>query len=88
MSEDMTVEDKAVPSPKLQEIDRMALELAKANRRTALAKAETALAQNENAELSYKYIVLQIYMKYGLTEQDAIAETGEIIKGGATPKAQ
>jgi len=76
-----------VANPRLHEVDRMALELAKANRKTALANAEKALAQNETAELGYKYVVLQLYMKYGLTEVDAISEAGEIIKGGAIPRA-
>lgn len=68
---------------KLHEVDRLALELAKSRRQTALAEAKTALANNENAELAYKYIVLQLYMKYGLTERDAISESGEILKDGA-----
>jgi len=90
----MTSEEKDTPvvveqvaTPKLQEVDRMTLELAKANRKVALANAEKALAQNETSELAYKYMVLQLYMKYGLTEADAITEAGEIIKGGAVPKA-
>jgi hypothetical protein len=74
-------------TPKLQEIDRMALELAKANRKVTLANAEKALAQNETSELAYKYVVLQLYMKYGLTEVDAISEAGEILRGGAVQKA-
>ena len=72
-----------VASPRLSDVDRMALELARQRRQTALAEAKTALAQNENAELAYKYVVLQLYMKYGLTDADAISETGEIVKGGA-----
>ena len=72
-----------VMTERLAEVDRMALELAKSKRQTALAEAKTALANNDNAELSYKYIVLQLYMKYGLTEADAISEAGEIIRGGA-----
>ena len=76
------------PSEKMADVDRMALELAKSRRETALAEAKTALAQNEKAELSYKYIVLQLYMKYGLTEHDAITETGEIVRGGAKPQAK
>jgi hypothetical protein len=63
----------------------MALELAKANRKVALAQAEKALAQNETAELGYKYVVLQLYMKYGLTEADAISEAGVVVRGGAIP---
>lgn len=72
----------------LQEVDRMALELAKSRRQTALAEAKTALANNENSELAYKYVVLQLYMKYGLSEKDAITEAGEIIKGGAVNMPQ
>ncbi len=68
---------------KISELDRMALELSKSNKKVALAQAEKALAQNETAELAYKYIVLQLYMKYKLTEQDAINENGDILRGGA-----
>jgi hypothetical protein len=81
-----------VPLPaaptRLMDIDRMALELARQQRATALAEARTALAQNEKAELAYKYVVLQLYMKYGLTDADAISETGDIVKGGALPQNQ
>jgi len=70
-------------NPRIAEEDRLALELAKANKKAALAQAEKAMAQNETAELAYKYVVLQIYMKYGLTESDAFTESGEIIKNGA-----
>lgn len=76
----------AVPTPKLMDVDRMALELAQSRRQTALAEAKTAMANNEKAELAYKYIVLQIYMKYGLTDADAISEAGDIVRGGALAK--
>lgn len=72
----------SLPS-RLMETDKLALDLARARRQTALETAKTALAQNENAELAYKYLVLQIYMKYGLSEVDAISEAGEIVRGGA-----
>ena len=65
----------------LQEADKLALELAKMNRRLAAVNAEKALAQNETAELHYKYVVLQIYMKYGLSSSDSIDENGNVIKG-------
>lgn len=55
----------------LSQEDKMALELAKMNKRLAIASVE-------NAELHYKYVVLQIYMKYGLTQNDAIDEHGNI----------
>lgn len=74
---------EAPATEKMDETDRLSLELAKTNRKLALAEAQTALAKNENAELAYKYLVIQIYMKYGLTEKDAITESGEIRRGGA-----
>lgn len=83
-----------VPNPvagapaRLSDIDRMALELARQQRLTALADAKAAIAQNEKAELAYKYVVLQLYMKYGLTDADAISETGEIVKNGALMQQQ
>lgn len=68
---------------KLTETDRLALELAKAQRQISLAEAKTALANNDKSELQYKYVVLQIYMKYGLTDADALNENGDILYNGA-----
>ena len=65
-----------VSNEKMPEEDRLALSLAKANREAALARAETA-------DLNYKYIVLQLYMKNGLSASDAISEDGTIVRGGA-----
>src|SRR5260370_11466344 len=75
---------EAVPAAntKMAEEDRWVLELAKSRKETALAQAKEALAKNETAELAYKYVVLQLYMKYGLTAADAISENGDIVKGG------
>lgn len=70
----------------LSDVDRLALELAKSRRQIALAQSEKALAQQETAEISYRYTVLQVYMKYGLTEKDAIDEMGNIIIDGAEVK--
>lgn len=80
--------DSSPPSKisKLEENDRLALELSKANRRAAMAQAEKAVAQSETADLSYKYVVLQLYMKYSLTAADAISEGGDIIYNGALPQ--
>jgi hypothetical protein len=78
----------AAPSEKIAEVDRMALELAKSKREVALAEAKTALANNEKADLAYRYVVLQIYLKYGMTDQDALSEAGDIVRGGAVPRAQ
>lgn len=73
----------AAPQEKLLDVDKMAIDLSKSRRETALAEAKAALANNEKAELAYRYTVLQVYMKYGLTANDAINENGDIIRGGA-----
>jgi len=72
----MTEENKE--NPKLEEMDRMTLELAKQRKMTAMLAAE-------NAELSYRNVIMQLFMKYELSpSEDSIKEdTGEIIKGGA-----
>lgn len=77
------------PQEKMSSEDRLTLELAKSRRETAVALAKEALAKNETAEINYKYVVLQLYMKYGLTQADAISEsTGDIVRGGATALAK
>jgi len=73
---------------KLSDVDKLTLDLARSQRATALEAAKAALAQNEKAELQYKYVILQIYMKYGLTEADALSEAGDIVRGGAVQKPQ
>lgn len=84
------VPSPAQPAPlaKLTEVDRMALELAKERSKTALAEAKNAMSQSEMAQLNYKYVIMQLYLKYGLTEADALNEAGDILRGGALPQAQ
>lgn len=80
---EVTTQSMPVTQEKISEVDRLAMELAKSKRETALAEAKTALANNEKADLAYRYVVLQIYMKYKMTDQDALSESGEIVRGGA-----
>ena len=71
--------DKEMSTERLGETERLTLEVARMNRKVALANAEKALAQNDSAELSYRYIMLQMYMKYGLSvETDTIDEQGYV----------
>lgn len=81
-----------VPVPavqeKLQEQDRMMLELAKSRKGTAEAQAKEAVAKAETADLAYRYLVLQIFTKYGMNAADALTEGGDIIRGGAIPQGQ
>lgn len=86
MSQEEVPQVAPVLITQIQDVDKMALELAKSRRHVALAQAEKALAQNETAEIAYKYVVLQLYMKYGLSETDAIDDNGKILRGA--PKNQ
>lgn len=86
ITEAAEVVEAVVPQERMQEVDRLNLELAKSKREVALADAKTAIANNEKAELAYRYVVLQLYMKYGLNANDAITEGGEIVRGGALPQ--
>lgn len=81
-------ENPPVPVEKLSEVDKLNLDLARAKRLTSLADAKTALANSENAELQYKYLILQVYMKYSLTAADAISEAGDILRGAAQAPPQ
>ena len=70
------------PIEMLLAADISALEIAKLNRKIVLVQAEKALAQNEAAELSFRYVALQIFMKYGLNPgTDTINENGQILRG-------
>ncbi|CAB4196535.1 hypothetical protein UFOVP1290_55 [uncultured Caudovirales phage] len=83
-NETSTVNKQAVlQTEKISEIDRLSLDLSKTKRELALSDAKTAIANSEKAELSYRYFILKLYMKYNLTESDAITEGGDIIRGGA-----
>jgi hypothetical protein len=70
------------PAPEmLSEADKSSFELARMKQKLALAAAEKALAQNETAELNFKYLLLQLYVKYGLdTTVDALTEDGKIVR--------
>lgn len=76
-------DQEQAPTERILEEDRLNLELAKANRKVALANAEKALAQNESSEINYRYVVLQIFMKYGLNPNtDLLKEDGTVMRGG------
>ncbi len=79
---------KPAAPAKLTDEDRLTLQLAKSRNETALYIAKEALAKSETAEVTYKYVVLQLYMKYGLSPQDGLSENGDIIRGAVVPKPQ
>jgi hypothetical protein len=72
-----------VPAPRLADDDKAVLDLAKSRKETASALAREAQAKGETAELAFRYVVLQLYMKYGLSQNDALGDDGSILIGGA-----
>ncbi len=77
---DALVESVAAPSSKLSDEDKHVLELSKMKRALALSNAEKALAQNESAEAQYRYIILQLSVKYNLKNDDIINDDGSIVR--------
>jgi hypothetical protein len=72
---------------KISEEDMRTLELAKARLDTAVAQAKEAQAKAEVANMGYRYLILQIYMKNGLTPNDIIDEqSGTIVRNGANQR--
>lgn len=69
-----------VVSMRLLDVDKLSLDLAKAHNQSALSEAKVAQVKAENSELVFRYLVLQLYRKYGLSDTDSISEAGEIIK--------
>jgi len=69
---------------KISDLDRAVLEISKKDVLLAVANAKTALAEQEKAEVARKLVVTQIFMKYGLTQNDQLNEDGTIIRGGAS----
>lgn len=72
-------EDNKNTIQSLSEVDKSKLSLSIMNRKLALANAQRVLAEQENAELAYKYLVVQLYMKYGLSKDHVITDNGEIL---------
>ena len=74
---------ETTPSEKLHDADKATLELAKSKLQLAQVNAEKCLAEAEVARLTHQNVVLQLAMKYNLTEGDVITELGEIKRKGS-----
>lgn len=62
----------------LSDQDKQVLQMGQLTVTIAKKEAERALAENKAAELEYKYLILQLYMKYGMTALDALDDKGNI----------
>jgi hypothetical protein len=75
------MEEKDLENTFLSEEDKHKLIVSAMSRKLAQANVEKALAQNESADLSHKYLLLQIQLKYKISPgEDKITEDGEIIR--------
>jgi hypothetical protein len=83
-SDDSVVETPAtVMQPeKLSEQDLNTLREAIVNAKLARLTAEKSIAENNAADLSHRYIVLQLFVKYGLAlGVDSIDDAGTFVRG-------
>lgn len=72
----------------ISEKDMSDIKLAEANMKLASLTAEKALSDKKAAEAEYKYNVLTLYMKYGLTAADAVDANGVIHRNANLPPVQ
>ncbi len=63
---------------KISEEDRLSIELAKSNKKIAEIALEKASVQKDLADSYFENFVLQLYMKYNLTNADSIEKDGSI----------
>jgi hypothetical protein len=63
------------------ENDKLTIDLAKSKVETAIASVNAAKSALEAAEMTYRYMVLQLFNKYDLTSQDSITNEGVIQRG-------
>jgi len=64
---------------KITEEDRLTIELAKSNKKIAEITMEKATVQKDLAEAYFRNLILEVYMKYGLTKNHSIDAAGNII---------
>jgi len=89
--EDNTTSESATTVDKnecLSVEDLAAMNSAKLNAELALSQAKEAIAKSQIQELQHKYLVLQLFFKYNLTEKDHITPQGVIVRGGAVNEQQ
>lgn len=76
-------DDPTIPMS-LSDQDKTTLQISNMQLQLTKINAEKAAAQNESATYAHKYLVLQLYLKYGLsTEKDGIDEHGNIVRNYA-----
>lgn len=77
MEDNVTVSKDFLPE-KVSDADLLSLERANLKRQVAQANAQKAIAESETAEMTYKTVVMQIFMKYKMNESDTMTQEGVI----------
>lgn len=67
----------------LSQEDMLSIERAQAKLELAALTARAASSESELAQMQYKNIIMQLFMKYGLSKSDTINRDGTITKNGS-----
>lgn len=86
-SEQPVVTEQA-PVERISDADMLALERANTKRQLALKDAKTATLEAEYAELNYKNLVMQLFLKHGLSQEDAIQPDGTLVRRSQDKKEE
>lgn len=70
---------------RLSNEDKATLDSIKMKRELALERAKTAVSQSESAQLAYDNVILQLAMKYKLSDGDVIEDNGELKRKAPAP---
>lgn len=65
---------------KLSDEDMLALERANAKRQLSIANAKAAQAELEASELNWKNLVMTLFLKHGLSQNDSIDPATGLVK--------
>ena len=70
--------DENTKEETISDKDQVVFNKVKMQQDLAMAYVEKALAQHEAAKLAYNNIILQLTIKYNLSQEDALTEDGAI----------
>ena len=75
------VETPALPT-RVSEQDLQTLQLANTNKTISRLTAEKAISDHNTADMTHRFVTLQVFVKYGLDQsKDTVDESGNIVRG-------
>jgi len=75
---DMAIPEAPAAQERMPDSDLLALERANTKRQLSLSDAKNSTLAAEAADMAYKNLVLQLFLKHGLTAEDTITVDGTI----------